>query len=58
MYLSTPRADWLSGRYLSANWDMEELETDFKEKVLKEGFLLTTVLGSSVDINGNVLEGM
>ncbi|KAI5809811.1 hypothetical protein DFH27DRAFT_606224 [Peziza echinospora] len=50
VFLSTQRADWLSGRYISANWDMEELETDFKEKVLKEGYLLTTVLGSTVDI--------
>jgi len=51
VFLSTQRADWLSGRYISANWDMEELETDFKEKVLKEGYLLTTVLGSTVNIS-------
>lgn len=29
MYLTQKRQEWLAGRYISVNWDMEEL---FKKK--------------------------
>lgn len=38
LYLSAPRADSLKGRYVSANWDMEELERN--EEIVVNGNLL------------------
>ncbi|ETN41958.1 uncharacterized protein HMPREF1541_03897 [Cyphellophora europaea CBS 101466] len=46
VYLSTPKASYLSGRYVDATWNLEELE-QFKEKILKEDLLKTAVLGES-----------
>ncbi|KAI0299364.1 NAD-P-binding protein [Multifurca ochricompacta] len=34
LYLTSGKADWLSGRYLSATWDMGEVEKRWKAKVL------------------------
>ncbi|KAH9070728.1 NAD-P-binding protein [Lactarius deliciosus] len=31
--LTSGRLDWLNGKYLSANWDISEIERDWKEKV-------------------------
>lgn len=42
VYLSTERAKWASGRYVSSNWDMEELEGRAEEIVEKN--LLRTVV--------------
>ena len=33
LYLASPRADYLNGRYVSANWDVDELE-EMKEEIL------------------------
>ena len=38
VYLSTPRAKFLAGRYVESNWDMEKLEAN-KEKVVEEDLL-------------------
>ncbi|KAI0265846.1 NAD-P-binding protein [Gloeopeniophorella convolvens] len=34
LYLTSGKADWLSGRYVSSTWDLEEVERDWKEKIL------------------------
>ena len=44
VYLSTERATFLMGRYVSANWDMEEVEK-LKERVEAEDLLKTRVNG-------------
>ncbi|KAM7213854.1 putative short chain dehydrogenase reductase protein [Rhypophila decipiens] len=44
LYLTLPRAKFLSGRYISAQWDMEELETH-RERIIKEDLLKMRVLG-------------
>ncbi|KAI9451763.1 NAD-P-binding protein [Lactarius psammicola] len=33
LYLTSGRLDWLNGKYLSATWDISEIERDWKEKV-------------------------
>ncbi|KAF8469860.1 NAD-P-binding protein [Russula ochroleuca] len=40
LYLTSGRADWLSGRYCSANWDMAEVERDWKDLIVQQGGLL------------------
>ncbi|KAI9449370.1 NAD-P-binding protein [Lactarius psammicola] len=35
LYLTSGRADWLSGRYYSANWDIAEVERDWKDAILE-----------------------
>ncbi|KAH9989504.1 NAD-P-binding protein [Russula vinacea] len=40
LYLTSGRADWLSGRYCSANWDMAEVERDWKDAIVQKGGLL------------------
>lgn len=52
VYLSTPRAGFLDGRFVFANYDMEKLE-ELKEKIVTEDLLKTRVifgdsLGSAV----------
>ncbi|KZS87417.1 NAD-P-binding protein [Sistotremastrum niveocremeum HHB9708] len=34
LQLTSGRFDWLNGRYVSANWDLEELELVWKEKII------------------------
>lgn len=34
-WLTAERRDWLSGRYLSVNWDTKELES-MKDEIVKE----------------------
>ncbi|KZV64501.1 NAD-P-binding protein [Peniophora sp. CONT] len=41
LYLTSGKLDWLHGRYVSANWDVEELERDFKDKIIQQGSLVT-----------------
>ncbi|KAH9167043.1 NAD-P-binding protein [Lactarius sanguifluus] len=33
LHLTSGRVDWLNGKYLSATWDISEIERDWKEKV-------------------------
>ncbi|KAI0266641.1 NAD-P-binding protein [Russula aff. rugulosa BPL654] len=40
LYLTSGRADWLSGRFCSANWDMAEVERDWKDVIVQKGGLL------------------
>jgi NAD(P)-dependent dehydrogenase (short-subunit alcohol dehydrogenase family) len=42
LYLATPRADYLTGRYVSSNWDLEFVET-MKEEIVKMDLLKTKV---------------
>ena len=44
VYLSLPRSDYLSGRYVPAPWDLEELEK-MKDRIVDEDLLKTRVLG-------------
>lgn len=44
VYLSTPKASYLTGRYVDARWDLGELEGK-KEKIMKEDLLKTALLG-------------
>ncbi|KAI0260838.1 NAD-P-binding protein [Gloeopeniophorella convolvens] len=36
LHLASGKADWLNGCYVSANWDIDELERDWKAKVLEK----------------------
>ncbi|KAI0294641.1 NAD-P-binding protein [Multifurca ochricompacta] len=40
LYLTSGRADWLSGRYYSANWDISEVERDWKDLIVEKGGLV------------------
>ncbi|VDC05194.1 unnamed protein product [Peniophora sp. CBMAI 1063] len=40
LYLCSGRADWLNGRYVDANWDLEQVEREWKEKILKNDLLV------------------
>lgn len=39
VWLASGRADWAKGRYLSANWDVEEL-TSRKDEIIKDDLLV------------------
>lgn len=39
MWLTQNRKDWLSGRYISANWDPKELE-EMQDEIVKNDKLL------------------
>ncbi|KAJ4482008.1 NAD-P-binding protein [Lentinula aciculospora] len=38
------RFDWLSGRFVSANWDLEEVERDWKDEIVNQGILVTRII--------------
>ena len=38
VWLSKEKREWLSGRFVSCNWDVEELE-DMREKIVKGDLL-------------------
>jgi hypothetical protein len=40
LYLTSGKADYLSGRYVSANWDLGEVERDWKEKIVTQNALI------------------
>jgi hypothetical protein len=40
-YLTSGKADYLSGRYVSATWDLGEVERDWKEKILAQSGLVS-----------------
>lgn len=42
LYLSTPAAGYLDGRYMHSNWDMEEMEK-FRERILGEDLLVSRI---------------
>jgi hypothetical protein len=39
VWLATGKADWATGRYLSANWDVEELIA-LKDEILRDDLLV------------------
>ncbi|KAI0034742.1 NAD-P-binding protein [Vararia minispora EC-137] len=41
LYLTAGKADYLSGRYMSANWDLAEVERDWKDKIVSEHGLVS-----------------
>jgi hypothetical protein len=41
LYLTSGRADYLSGRYVSATWDLGEVERDWKEKIVSQHTLVS-----------------
>ncbi|KAI0265845.1 NAD-P-binding protein [Gloeopeniophorella convolvens] len=41
LYLTAGRADWLSGKHISANWDIAEAERDWKEKIVASHALVS-----------------
>ncbi|KAI0294640.1 NAD-P-binding protein [Multifurca ochricompacta] len=40
LYLTSGRADWLTGRHYSANWDISEVERDWKDVIVEKGGLV------------------
>ncbi|KAI0263521.1 NAD-P-binding protein [Gloeopeniophorella convolvens] len=40
LYLTSGRADWLSGRYYSANWNISEVERNWKDVIVEKGGLV------------------
>jgi len=41
LYLMSGGADYLSGRYVAATWDLGEVERDWKEKIISQGALVS-----------------
>ncbi|KZV62461.1 NAD-P-binding protein [Peniophora sp. CONT] len=39
-YLASGKADWLSGRYVDATWDLGQVEREWKEKILTKDLLI------------------
>jgi len=40
-YLTSGKADYLSGRYVSSTWDLGEVERDWKEKIIAQNSLVS-----------------
>ncbi|KAI0065035.1 NAD-P-binding protein [Artomyces pyxidatus] len=40
LYLTSGKADYLSGRFVSATWDLGEVERDWKEKIIRTNGLI------------------
>ncbi|KAJ3773822.1 NAD-P-binding protein [Lentinula raphanica] len=38
------RFDWLSGKFVSSNWDLEEVERNSKEDIMNKGLLSTRIV--------------
>ncbi|KAF5372493.1 hypothetical protein D9758_005179 [Tetrapyrgos nigripes] len=38
--LTSGKMDWLNGRYVSANWNLDEVEKDWKEKIIEQEALV------------------
>jgi hypothetical protein len=41
LYLTSGKADYLSGRYVAATWDLGEVERDWKEKIVAQNGLVS-----------------
>lgn len=44
LFLTTPEADFLRGRWVSANWKVDEL-VELQETIVKEHLLVSGILG-------------
>jgi hypothetical protein len=42
LYLASPRADFLRGRYITANWDIDELEAH-KNEIIEKNMLRVNI---------------
>ncbi|KZV64031.1 NAD-P-binding protein [Peniophora sp. CONT] len=40
LYLCSGKADWLNGRYVDVNWDLGQVEREWKEKILSKDLLI------------------
>ncbi|VDC05478.1 unnamed protein product [Peniophora sp. CBMAI 1063] len=40
LYLCTGKANYLNGRYVSVNWDLGQVEAEWKEKILEKDLLI------------------
>ena len=40
-YLTSGKADYLSGRFVSSTWDLGEVERDWKEKIVAQSSLVS-----------------
>jgi len=40
-YLTSGKADYLSGRFVSSTWDLGEVERDWKEKIIAQNSLVS-----------------
>ncbi|VDB88724.1 unnamed protein product [Peniophora sp. CBMAI 1063] len=49
LWLCTGKANWLNGRYLSVNWDLGQVEKEWKDKILEKDLLVNKldVVGSA-----------
>jgi NAD(P)-dependent dehydrogenase (short-subunit alcohol dehydrogenase family) len=41
LYLTAGKADWLVGRFVSSNWDLGEIESQWKEKIIESNALIS-----------------
>lgn len=41
LHLTTGKADWLTGRFVSANWDLDALERNWKTKIVEQNVLVS-----------------
>ncbi|KAA1467242.1 NAD-P-binding protein [Dentipellis sp. KUC8613] len=44
LYLTAGKADWLSGKFLYVNWDMGELQNEWKDKILESNALVSRIV--------------
>ncbi|KAF2269063.1 NAD(P)-binding protein [Lojkania enalia] len=56
LYLSTPRADFLRGCYVSVNWDVEEMEQHANE-IIEKRLLHTAFINAKLSQEGHPFEG-
>jgi len=40
-YLTSGKADYLNGRFVSSTWDLGEVERDWKEKIVAQNCLVS-----------------
>ncbi|TFK65493.1 NAD-P-binding protein [Pluteus cervinus] len=38
--LTSGREDWLNGKFVNSNWNLDEVEAQFKEKIIEQGALV------------------
>ncbi|TFK61126.1 NAD-P-binding protein [Pluteus cervinus] len=38
--LTSGREDWLNGKFVNSNWNLDEVEVQFKEKIIEQGALV------------------
>jgi NAD(P)-dependent dehydrogenase (short-subunit alcohol dehydrogenase family) len=50
VWLCSGKADWAKGRYLSANWDVEQL-TAMKESILRDDLLVNRMRAKTTSVD-------